>query len=87
MKRIIVNITDNLDNIPNLEELLPQEYAVAGQLKEDGILEHLFVKEDKTGAVLIMKEVDEEKAREIVKTFPLSNYFDKVEYINVDKQF
>lgn len=87
MSRIIVNVIDDLDKIPNLDQLLPQEYAVASKLKEQGILEHLFVKNDRTGAVLVLKDVDLAKAKELVATFPLSKHFDKVEYIIADKQF
>ncbi len=87
MSRIIVNVIDNLDKVPNLDQLLPQEFAVAGKLKEQGILEHLFIKNDRTGAVLVLKDVDLAKAKELVATFPLSQYFDKVEYIISEKQF
>jgi muconolactone delta-isomerase len=87
MSRIIVDITVDLEKIPNLEELLPQEFAVGGKLKEAGLLEHLFVKVDKTGAVLVMDNVDIDKAKEQVAKFPLFKYFDNVEYIVADKQF
>jgi len=87
MKRIIINITDDLDKIPDLESLIQHEYEIAGQLKEQGILEHLFVKDDKTGAVLVFDNVDEAKAKELVAAFPLSKYFDKVEYLMVEKEF
>jgi hypothetical protein len=87
MSRIIVNVIDDLGKIPNLDQLLPQEFAVGGKLKEQGILEHLFVKDDRTGAVLVLKDVDLDKAKELVATFPLSKYFDQVEYIIADKQF
>ncbi len=87
MSRIIVNITDDLDKVPNLDELLPKEFAAAGKLKELGILEHLFVKNDKTGAVLVLKDVDLAKAKELVAAFPMFKYFDKVEYIIAEKQF
>lgn len=85
MNKIIVNITDNLEAIPNLDALLPKEYEAAGKLKEQGILENLFVKEDRTGAILVMKDIDLEKAKEIVAAFPLYQYFDKVEYFIVEK--
>ena len=68
MSRIIVNVIDNLDKVPNLDQLLPQEFAVAGKLKEQGILEHLFIKNDRTGAVLVLKDVDLAKAKELVAT-------------------
>ena len=42
MKKIIVNITDDLTKVPNLEALLPQEFARATKLQEQGVLENLF---------------------------------------------
>ncbi len=87
MKKIIVNITDDLTKVPNLEALLPQEFARATKLQEQGVLENLFVKEDKTGAILVLKDVDEAKAKEIIAGFPMFQYFDKIEYFIVEKAF
>lgn len=87
MKSIIVNITTNLNSIPNLEELLPKEFETGNKMKEQGFLEHLFVKDDNTGAVLVFKGVDLQKTKELVATFPLFEYFDNIEYVNVDKQY
>jgi muconolactone delta-isomerase len=87
MSRIIVNITDDLDQIPDLETLLPKEVAHAGQLKEQGILEHLFIKEDRTGAVLVMKDIDVAKAKDLVAAFPMFKYFDQVDYTVAEKPF
>lgn len=87
MNRVIVNITDDLTNIPNIEELLPKEYAKATEYKEQGFLEHLFVKDDKSGAVLVFSHVDLDKAKELVSQFPMFEHFEKVEYISVEKAF
>lgn len=85
MKRVIVNIINDLNKISNLEELLPKEFEVVGTLREQGVLESLYIKDDRTGAVLVMKDVDVAKAKELVSTFPLFQYFDEVVYITVDK--
>jgi muconolactone D-isomerase len=87
MKRVQVNITSNLSNVPNLDELIQKEFATVGQWKEQGILEHLFVKEAGDGAVLVFMDIDEVKASELIPTLPLSTYFVNVEYLKVDKQF
>lgn len=87
MKRVIVNITDDLTNVPNLEELTHQEHALAGKWKQEGILENLLIKEANNGAVLIMKNVDEAKAKTLIESFPLFPYFEKVDYILVDQKF
>jgi len=83
-KRIILNITCDLNKVPNIDELLPKEFARGVELQEQGIMEHLFVKAGRMGAVLVFNNVDEAQARQIATTFPLYKYF-QVEYITVDK--
>ena len=83
-KRIILNITCDLDKVPNIDELRPKEFARGVELQQQGIMEHLFVKAGRMGAVLVFNNVDEAQAREIATTFPLYKYF-QVEYITVDK--
>ena len=87
MKRVQVNIINYLDKIANLEEMLPKEFAVAMGWKEQGILEYLFIKDNRTGAVLVFKDVEESKVKELIPTLPLFSHFDKVEYSVLDKQF
>jgi len=87
MKRIIVQTFADFNKIPDFNELLPKEYEVGGKLKEQGILENLFIKEGMTGAVMVLKDVDETRAKELVATFPLFKYFEKVEYRIVEKEF
>lgn len=84
MKRIILNITCELDKVPNIDELLPKEFERGEELKQKGIMEHLFVKEGRMGAVLVFKDVDEAEAKEIASTFPLFKHFE-IEYISADK--
>ena len=86
MKRVIVNISVDLSKIPNLQELLPEEQAVVAKWKEDGIQEHLFLKGDK-GAILIFKDIDEEKAKELIPLLPLARFADGVEYTTVEKHY
>ncbi len=86
MKRVILNVTCDFDNVPNVETLLPQELAKGEELKKQGILEHLFMKDDRMGGILVFKNVDVEGAKEIAKTFPMLEFFE-IEYISVDKQY
>ena len=87
MKRVQVNIVNYLDKIDNLEEILPKEFAVAIEWREQGILENLFVKDDRTGAVLVFKDIDVARVKELIPTLPLFPYFDKVDYLVLEKQF
>ncbi len=87
MKRVFIDILNHMDRIPNLDELLPKEFAQATQWKEEGLLSHLFIKEDKTGAILVMNGVEIDKAKELVATLPMHNFFEKVDYSYIDEQF
>jgi len=86
MNRIILNITCELDKVPNIDVLLPKEFARGEELKQEDILEHLLIKDNRMGAVLVLKNVDEEGAKKIATSFPLFKHFD-IEYINVDKLY
>ena len=87
MQRIIVKIIIYLDKVPNLQNLLPQEQAIGKLWKAQGILEHSFSIADKSGVILIFKDIDELKAKELIQTLPLLPYFESVEYIITEKHF
>jgi len=71
MNRILVILTIDTDNLPaNFQEILKLERAVVGQWKTEGILDQLFLRKTKNGAVLIFKELEEEKVLELMKTLP-----------------
>lgn len=87
MNRVFVNITLYSGDVPNFEELLPKEQAAANEWKEEGILEHLFNRNDKNGVILVLKDVDEVKAKLLVDTLPLAPYFRATEFIVTEQQF
>ncbi|WP_326984274.1 hypothetical protein VUJ46_07005 [Chryseobacterium sp. MYb264] len=87
MKTVLVNIVVFANKIENLQELLPKEFAAVEQWKKEDVIEHLFMKEDKDGVILILKHVDIEKAKELVSKLPLFPYFEKIEYTSLEKQF
>ncbi len=71
MNRILVILTIDIENLPsNFPQILQQEREVVAQWKKDGYLEQLFLRPTKNGAALILKDIDEEKANEMVKTLP-----------------
>ena len=71
MNRILVILTIDTEHLPNnFPELLKQEREVVAQWKQEGILEHLFLRPTKNGAVLILKNIDEEKAHQLIQTLP-----------------
>ena len=55
--------------------------------KEEGILENLFISVSKKDAVLIFKNIDESKTKELIEILPYFPYMQKIEYHILDKQF
>ena len=88
MNRIEVILTLDMDNIPsNFQEILKHEQEVVAKWKAEGILEHLFLRETKNGAVLIFKDLDEEQVKELMKTLPFYQLKKSVEYLSLIQQF
>ena len=71
VNRILVILTIDTDNLPeNFPQILQQEREVVAQWKQAGFLEQLFLRPTKNGAVLIFKDIDEEKATQLMTTLP-----------------
>jgi muconolactone D-isomerase len=87
-KRIQAILTLDMENIPaNFPDIIKHEQEVVAQWKEEGILENLFLRKEKNGAVLIFKNIDEEKVKERMTTLPLYALKKSVEYFSLMKQF
>lgn len=88
MNRIQVILTIDRDNLPeNFQEILIHEKEVIANWKAAGILDHFFLRQSKNGAVIIFKDIDEAKAKELMTTLPLYKLKKSVEYFNLIKQF
>lgn len=88
MNRIEVILTLDMDNIPsNFQEILKHEQEIVAKWKAEGILEHLFLREARNGAVLIFKDIDEEQVKELMKTLPFYQLKKSVEYLSLIQQF
>jgi hypothetical protein len=71
MNRILVILTIDTDNLPsNFLEILKLEREVVARWKAEGILDQLFLRPTKNGAVLILKDIDEAKAHQLLETLP-----------------
>jgi len=71
MNRILVILTIDTDNLPsNFAQILQHEREVVAQWKKEGILDQLFLRPTKNGAVLILKDIDEAKAHQLLETLP-----------------
>jgi hypothetical protein len=88
MNRIQVILTLDMENLPaNFQEILKEEQAVVAQWKADGILEHLFLRQSKNGAVLIFKDLDEEQVKSHMAHLPFSKIAKSIEYFALIQQF
>ncbi|WP_298115604.1 hypothetical protein [Flavobacterium sp.] len=88
MNRILAILTIDTDNLPdNFQEIIKHEQEVIAKWKEEGIIDHLFLRQTKNGAVLIFKDIDEEKVKELMTILPLYKLKKSIEYLSLIKQF
>lgn len=86
--RIQAILTLDMDNIPpNFPDIIKHEQEVVAKWKEEGILDNLFLRKEKNGAVLIFKNINEDEVREKMTTLPLYPLKKSIEYFNLMKQF
>lgn len=71
MNKILVILTIDTDNLPSdFPWILQQEQEVVARWWREGILEQIYLRPAKNGAVLILKDIDEEKANQLIRTLP-----------------
>jgi muconolactone D-isomerase len=72
MNRILVILTIDTENLPaNFQEIIKHEREVVAQWKKEGFLDQLFLRQTKNGAVLIFKDINEEKVNQLMPSLPL----------------
>jgi len=88
MNRTEVIFTIDTDNLPdNFQEIIRHEQEVIAKWKEEGILDHFFLRQTRNGAVLIFKGVDEEQVKVLMESLPLYPLRKSIEYLSLIKQF
>ena len=88
MNRVQAILTLDMENIPsNFQVILKDEQEVVAKWKEEGILEHLYLRQTRNGAVLIFKGLDEEQVKEKMKDLPFYKLQKSIEYLNLILQF
>ncbi len=88
MNCIQVILTIDVDNLPgNFQEILKEEQEVVAKWKEEGILEHLFLRQTRNGAVLIFKDLSEEQVKAYMEALPFFKLKKSIEYFPLIKQF
>ena len=72
MDGVLAILTIDTENLPaNFQEIIKHEQEVVAQWKAEGILESLFLRLTRNGALLIFKDIDEARAMELMQTLPL----------------
>ena len=85
---ILVIFTIHTDNLPdNFQEIIKHEQQVLAQWKEEGHVDHLFLRPTRNGAVIIFKDMDETKAKSMMEHLPLYQFMKSVEYLPLMKQY
>jgi len=88
MNVIQVILTIDTENLPeNFQEILKHEQEIVAKWKNEGILEHLFLRQTRNGAILVFKNLEELRVKELMETLPLYQLKKDVEYFNLIKQF
>lgn len=88
MNTIQVILTLDMENLPaNFQEIMQQEQAMVATWKANGIIEHLYLRETKNGAVLMFKDLSEAEVKEMIEGLPFFPLSKSIEYFNLIKQF
>jgi len=88
MNRVQAILTLDMDNLPdNFQEILKHEKEVVAKWKAEGILEHLFLRKGRNGAVLIFKDLDEDQVKAYLEELPFYKLRKSVEYFSLIQQF
>ena len=77
---MIINITEDLSMVSNIQDLLNQEFITVETWMQKGILEDLQIIEGENSLVMTLNNMDETKAKELLVSYPLYQYFKKVEF-------
>ena len=90
MSKILVLITlseSGIATIKSTPELPNKETEFVNQWREQEILESFFISFSKKSAVLIFKNIDENKTKELIETLPYFPYMATIDYHNLNQQF
>lgn len=88
MNKILVILTLDMENLPsNFQEILKHEQEVVAEWKAEGILENLYLREQRNGAVLVFGGMSEEEVRERMSTLPFFQLRKNIEYFSLMQQF
>lgn len=85
---ILVVFTIHTDNFPhNIEDIMMHERQVVDRWKQEGILEHLYLRPTKNGAVMMFPNASEAAVKKLIESLPLYQFVQSVEYYPLLQQF
>lgn len=86
MSNVLVILTIHTDNLPaNFPEILKAEQAHVLKWKEEGILDQLYLRPTRNGAILIFKNIDEEAVRIKMTELPFYAFMKSMEVLPIIK--
>ncbi len=88
MQNVLAILTIDTDNLPpNFPEILKHEQEVVARWRQEGVLEHLFLRPERNGAVLLFTGLTEDEARARMETLPFYTLRKSIVYHSLIKQF
>lgn len=88
MKTIQAILTLDMENLPaNFQEILQQEQAIVAEWKANGIINHLYLREERNGAVLLFNDISEDEVKVLMEKLPFYAISKKIEYFKLIQQF
>lgn len=88
MRLVQATLTIDTDNLPpDFPEILKQEQEVVARWRQEGLLEHLFLRPERNGAVLLFKGLTQEEVRAHMETLPFFKISKSIAYLELLKQF
>ena len=90
MSKILVLITlsdSGIETIKSTPDLPKKETEFVNLWREQEILESFFISVSKKSAVLIFKNIEENKTKKLIESLPYFPYMATIEYHNLDQQF
>ena len=82
MNKTLVILTIDIDNLPaNFPEILKLEREMVSNWKSEGILDQLFLRPTKNGAILIFNDIGEEKVNSLMMELPFYQFKKSIEII------
>lgn len=82
MNKTLVILTIDIENLPsNFPEVLKQEREIVAKWKLEGILDQLFLRPTKNGAILIFNDIGEENVHALLLELPFYQFKKSIEII------